>query len=82
MKGDIGACKSVPLDVKFRMENSLHEFVRIKQSGQEAFEFEHPYGPNVSQFEGYMPECEEEVQEIKISTTTRSSGKREKHNSK
>ena len=32
VKGDIGACKSVPLDVRFPMENSLQEFVRIKQA--------------------------------------------------
>ena len=32
VKRDIGACKSVPHDVRFRMKNSLHEFVRTKQT--------------------------------------------------
>ncbi|RVW75184.1 hypothetical protein CK203_053888 [Vitis vinifera] len=52
VKGDIGPCKSVPPDVKFRMENSLQEFVNSKKAAQEAYECRNPYGPNVSQFEG------------------------------
>ncbi|XP_034695681.1 uncharacterized protein LOC117921833 [Vitis riparia] len=52
VKGDIGLCKSVPPDVKFRMENSLQEFVNSKKATQEAYECRNPYGPNVSQFEG------------------------------
>ena len=36
VKGDIGPCKSVPPDVRFRMENSLQEFVNSKKATQEA----------------------------------------------
>ncbi|KAL6332605.1 hypothetical protein AAG906_009925 [Vitis piasezkii] len=60
VKGDIGPCKSVPPDVKFRMENSLQEFVNSKKAAQEAYECRNPYGPNVSQFEGDRAEGEEE----------------------
>eukprot|EP00261_Vitis_vinifera_P037401 XP_019078644.1 PREDICTED: uncharacterized protein LOC100260439 [Vitis vinifera] len=56
VKGDIGPCKSVPPDVRFRMENSLQEFVNSKKATQEAYEERNPYGPNVSQFEGDMAE--------------------------
>ena len=61
VKGNIGLCKSVPPDVRFRMENSLQEFVNWKKATQEAHEYRNPYGPNVSQFEGDMLECGEEV---------------------
>ena len=37
VKEDIGSCKSVPFDVRFRMENSLHEFVNSKKATQEAY---------------------------------------------
>ena len=54
--------------------------MRIKLATQEANEFEHSYGHNVSQFEGDMPECEEEVQQMKnLKAATRSSGKRKKN---
>ncbi|KAL6319822.1 hypothetical protein AAG906_036886 [Vitis piasezkii] len=75
VKGDIGPCKSVPPDVRFRMENSLQEFVNSKKATQEAYEERNPYGPNVSQFEGDMAEGEEEVQEMQ-SPMASSSGKR------
>ena len=79
VKGNIGPCKSVPYDVRFRMENSLQELVRSNQRAQEAYEGENPYGPNVSQFEGDIPRCEDEVQQIKNSIISiRSSGKRKK----
>ena len=52
VKEDIGPCKSVPLDVNYRMENSLQEVVKSKKAAQETNEFENLYGPNVSQFEG------------------------------
>ena len=52
VKGDIGLCKSVSPDVRFRMENSLQEFVNSKKATQEAYEYRNLYGPNVSQFEG------------------------------
>ena len=55
MKGDIGPYKSVPPDVRFRMENYLQELVRSKQGSQEAYEGENSYGPNVSQFERDIP---------------------------
>ena len=77
VKGDIGPCKSVPPDVRFRMENSLQEFVNSKKATQEAYEERNPYGPNVSQFEGDMAEGEEEVQEMQ-SPMAASSGKRKK----
>ena len=32
VKGDIGPCKSIPPDVRFRMENSLQEFVNSKKA--------------------------------------------------
>ena len=82
VKGDIGPCKSVPPDVKFRMENSLQEFVNSKKAAQEAYECRNPYGPNVSQFEGDMAESEEEVQEMQ-SLMAANSGKwkKEKINS-
>ncbi|KAL6335953.1 hypothetical protein AAG906_003578 [Vitis piasezkii] len=77
VKGDIGPCKSVPPDVRFRMENSLQEFVNAKKATKEADEYRNPYGPNVSQFEGDMAEGEEEVQEMQ-SPMAASSGKRKK----
>ena len=77
MKRDIGPCKSVPPDVRFRMENSLQEFVNSKKATQGAYEYRNPYGPNVSQFEGDMEEGEEEVQEMQ-SPMEASSGKRKK----
>ncbi|RVW15607.1 hypothetical protein CK203_077679 [Vitis vinifera] len=77
MKGDIGPYKSVPPDVKFRMENSLQEFVNSKKATQEAYEERNPYGPNVSQFEEDMAEGEEEVQEMQ-SPMAASSEKRKK----
>ena len=77
VKGDIGPCKSVPPDVRFRMENSLQEFVNAKKATKEADEYRNPYGPNVSQFEGDMAEGEEEVQEMQ-SPMAVSSGKRKK----
>nr|CAN74692.1 hypothetical protein VITISV_017720 [Vitis vinifera] len=77
VKGDIGPCKSVPPDVRFRMENSLQEFVNSKKATQEAYECRNPYGPNVSQFEGDMAKSEEEVQEMQ-SPMAVNSGKRKK----
>ncbi|XP_034710460.1 uncharacterized protein LOC117933175 [Vitis riparia] len=77
VKGDIGPCKLVPPDVRFRMENSLQEFVNAKKATKEADEYRNPYGPNVSQFEGDMAEGEEEVQEMQ-SPMAASSGKRKK----
>eukprot|EP00261_Vitis_vinifera_P020257 XP_010651036.1 PREDICTED: uncharacterized protein LOC104879551 [Vitis vinifera] len=77
VKGDIGPCKSVPPDVRFRMENSLQEFVNAKKATKEADEYRNPYGPNVSQFEGDMAKGEEEVQEMQ-SPMAASSGKRKK----
>ena len=55
VKGDIGPCKSVPPDVRFRMENSLQKFVNSKKAAQEAYENRNP---NVSQSEGDIPEGE------------------------
>ena len=53
--------------------------MRSKQGAQQAFEGKNSYGPNVSQFEGYIPRCEDEVQQIKHSTIAAiSSGKRKK----
>ncbi|XP_010659190.2 uncharacterized protein LOC100241297 [Vitis vinifera] len=77
VKGDIGPCKSVPLDVRFRMENSLQEFVNSKKATQEAYECRNPHGPNVSQFERDMAEGEKEVQEMQ-SPMAANSGKRKK----
>ena len=64
VKWDIDPCKSVPLDVRFRMENSLQEFVNFKKATQETYEYRNPYGPNVSQFEGDMTEGEKKAQEM------------------
>ena len=77
VKWDIGPCKSIPPNVKFRMENSLQEFVNSKKATQEAYEYRNPYGPNVSQFERDMVESEEEVQEMQCPMTA-SNGKRKK----
>ena len=66
VKRNIGPCKSVPPNVRFQIENSLHEFVNSKKATQEAYEYRNPYGPNVSQFEGDMLEGEEKVQEMEI----------------
>ena len=63
VKRNIGPYKSVPPNVRFQIENSLHEFVNSKKATQEAYEYRNLYGPNVSQFEGDMPKCEEEVHE-------------------
>ena len=53
--------------------------MKSKQAVQEAHECENPYGPNVSQFDGDIPGCEDEVQQIKNpAITTISSGKRKK----
>ena len=52
IKGDIRPCRSVTLDVKYKMENFLQEVVKSKKTSEAAYEFENPYGPNVSQFEG------------------------------
>ena len=54
IKGDIGPCRSVTLDVKYQMENSLQEVVKSKKkkTSEAGYEFENSYGPNVSQFEG------------------------------
>ena len=52
VKGDIRLSKSIPPDVKYRMENFLQEVVKSKKAAQTTYEFENPYGPNVSQFEG------------------------------
>ena len=36
VKENIGSCKSVPPNVRFRMENSLLGFVNSKKAAQEA----------------------------------------------
>ena len=76
LNGDIGPCMSILLDVKCWMENSLQEVVKSKKSAQETYEFENPYGPNVSQFEGDKQQVEEEVQQIQNPTGPQMSGKR------
>ena len=80
VKGDIGPCKSVPPDVKYRMENSLQEIVKSKKLAQATYEFENPYGPNILQFEGNPDEQqgEEEVQQMPNPTRPQMSGKRKK----
>ena len=80
VKGDIGPCKSVPPDVRFRMENSLQEFVNAKKATKEADEYRNPYGLNVSQFERDMTEGEKKFQEIQ-NPMVASSGKKKKVNS-
>ena len=81
VKGDIRQCKFVPPDIRFLMENSLQEFVRCKQTAQKAYECKHSYGPNVSQFEGDIPGCEKEVQQMRnLTKIAISSGKRKKNN--
>ena len=64
VKGDIGPCRSVPPDVKYRMENSLQEVIKSKKASQAAYEFENPYCPNVSQFERDEQQGEEEIQQV------------------
>ena len=39
VKGDIGPCNSVPSNVKYRMENSIHEVLKSKKSAQATYEF-------------------------------------------
>ena len=80
VKGDIVPCKSVPPNVKYRMENSLQEIVKSKKLAQATYEFENPYGPNVLQFEGDPDEQqgEEEVQQMPNPTRLQMSGKRKK----
>ena len=80
VKGDIGPCKSVPSNVKYRVENSLQEIIKSKKLDQETYEFENPYGPNVLQFERDPDEQqgEEEVQQMPNSTRPQMSGKRKK----
>ena len=61
------------------VKNSLQELVRSKQRVQEVYESENRYGPNVSQFEGDIPRCVYEVQQIKNPTiAATSSGKKKK----
>ena len=38
--------------------------MKSKKATQETYEYEHPYGLNMSQFERDMPECGEKVQEM------------------
>ena len=64
VKGDIGPCRSVPPDVKYRMENFLQEVIKSKKASQSAYEFENPYCPNVSQFERDEQQGEEKVQQV------------------
>ena len=76
-KRDIRHCKSVPLYVRFQIENYLQEFVKSKKITQEAYEYEHLYAQNVSHFEGNVLKHEEKAQEMQ-NLKTRSSGKRKK----
>ena len=78
VKRDIGPCRSIPPDVKYRMENSLQEIVKSKKASQTVYEFENPYGPNVSQFEGDEQQGEEEVQQVQNLIRPELSGKRKK----
>ena len=64
VKWDIGPCRSVLPDVKYRMENSLQEVIKSKKASQAAYEFENPYGPIVSQFGRDEQQGEEEVQQV------------------
>ena len=70
VKKATGPYKSVSPNVRFRMENSLQEFVKSKNATQEAYRYEHLYSPSASQFERNMSKCEEEVQEMKNPMTT------------
>ena len=38
VKGDIGPCRSIPSDVKYRMENSLQEVIKSKRASQAAYD--------------------------------------------
>ena len=80
VKGDIGPRKSIPPNVKYRMENSLQEVVKSKKSAQATYEFENPYGPNVLQFERDEQQGEEEIQQMPNPTRPQMSGKRKKKN--
>ena len=77
VKGDIGPYKSIHLDVKYQMENSLQEFVKSKKI---AYEIKNPYGPNVSRFEGDEQQGKEEVQQMQHPPRPKISGKRKKIN--
>ena len=79
VKKATGPYKSVPPNVRFRMENSLQEFVKSKNATQEAYQYKHLYSPSASQFERNMSKCEEEVQEMKNPMIT-GSRKRKKIN--
>lgn len=59
------------------MENSLHEFMKFKKVARLAYKYEHPYGPNISQFKGDMLEYEEKAQ-VMQNPTMESSRKRKK----
>ena len=39
--------------------------MKSKRIAQEAYEYEHLYGPNMPQFKGDMLEYEEEIQEMR-----------------
>ena len=66
MKRDIGPCKSVPPYVRFRMENSLQEFVNSKKATQKTYEYRSPYDPNVLQFEGDMKDEKKRFKKCKV----------------
>ena len=61
------------------MENSLQEIVKSKKASQAVYEFENPYGPNVSQFEGDEQQGEEEIQQMQNLIRPEMSGKRKKY---
>ena len=80
VKENIGICKSVFPNVRFRTKNYLQKFVNSKKATQEAYEYRNPYGLNVSQFERDMTEGEKKFQEIQ-NPMVASSGKKKKVNS-
>ena len=60
MKHDINPCKLIPSNVDFKWKILCRSLLNPRKQPKKHMN----YGPNVSQFEGDMPECEEEVQEM------------------
>ena len=57
VKQDIGPCKSIPPNVDFKWKILCRSLLNPRKQPKKHMN----YGPNVSQFEGDMLECGEEV---------------------
>ena len=73
MKHDINACKLIPYNVDFKWKILCRSLLNPRKQPKKHMN----YCPNVSQFEGDMPESGEEVQEMQ-NPMAASSRKRQK----